>query len=81
MPPQKLDFSDYRRGALKDTDEDSAAIDGVMFAEVDSGDCFVFDVATKGGDYPVYFYNHELNAMEPWSSNFAEGVKRFAEKN
>lgn len=81
LPPQKLDFSDYRRGALKDTDEDSAAIDGVAFAEVDSGDCFVFDVGTKGDDYPVYFYNHELNAMEPWSATFAECVKRFAEKN
>lgn len=81
LPPKQLDFRDYRTGALEDLDDDSAAIDGVMFAATDHGDVFVFDVSTKGSDYPVYYYNHELNTLEPWSSDFASCIKRFAERN
>jgi hypothetical protein len=81
LSPKQLEFTDYRLGALEDTDEDSAAVDGVMFATIDSGDCFVFDVSGKTADPPVFFYNHEINAMEPWSNNFAACIKRFAEKN
>lgn len=81
LPPKQLDFRDYRAGALEDTDEESAAVDGVMFAATDHGDCFVFDISGKGSDYPVFYYNHELNSMEPWSKNFAECIKRFADRN
>jgi len=79
--PAQLDFKDYRRGKLPDLEGDDAEIDGVMFATVDSGDVFVFDVRDKGPDYPVYFYNHEENTMEPFAANFAECIKRFAQQN
>jgi len=81
LPPQRLNFREYRRGMLEDTDEESAEVDGVMFAVTEHGDCFVFDVAVKGNDYPVYHYDHELNAMQPWSGSFGECIKRFAEQN
>jgi hypothetical protein len=52
-----------------------------MFASTDFGDCLVFDVSAKGGDYPVFWYDHEGNTMEPFAPNFAECIKRFAQKN
>ena len=79
--PAKLDFKNYRRGKVPYLEGDDAEIDGVMFATVDSGDVFVFDVSAKGGDYPVYFYNHEENSMEHFAANFAECIKRFAQRN
>jgi len=82
LPPGKLDFRGYRRGKTKDFlfDEESLAIDGVMFATTDHGDAFVFDVAQKdaAGNYPVYWHDHEGNAMEAFAPTFAEAIKRFA---
>jgi hypothetical protein len=52
-----------------------------MFADTDHGDCFVFDVSVKGGDYPVFWYDHESSSMEPFAENFAECIKRFAKRN
>jgi hypothetical protein len=52
-----------------------------MFAITEHGDCYVFDVTAKGSDYPVYCYDHERNALEPFAPNFAECIKRFVEKN
>jgi hypothetical protein len=81
LPPNKLDFRDYRRGRVPDLEGDQAEIDGVMFASTDHGDCFVFDVSVKGKDYPVYWHDHEQNSLEPFASSFAECVKRFAQRN
>ena len=60
---------------------DDAEVDGVVFATMDSGDCFVFEISSSGGDYPIRFYNHEENTLEQYASNFAECIKRFAQKN
>ena len=79
--PQELDFNDYRRGKVADLEEDDAEVDGVMFAATDAGDCFVFDVSATGNDFPVFWYRHEENTMEPFAPNFAECIKRFAQKN
>jgi hypothetical protein len=79
LPPEKMNFRDYRLGKWEDTEEE-AEVDGVMFASTDHGDCFVFDVSVKGGDYPVYRYDHETNAMEPWADNFAESIERFVKQ-
>jgi hypothetical protein len=81
LPPQKLNFKNYRRGQVPHLEGEAAAVDGVMFAANDGGDCFVFDVSAKGDDYPVYWYRHEENTMEPFAPNFAECIKRFAQKN
>ena len=81
LPSQELDFKGYRRGKVPYLEGDDAEVDGVMFAANDSGDCFVFDVSAKGSDYPVYWYRHEENTMEPFAPNFAECIKRFAQKN
>jgi hypothetical protein len=81
LPPEKMNFRDYRLGKWEDTDEEAAEVDGVMFATTDHGDCFVFDVSGKGSDYPVYRYDHETNAMEPWADNFADSIERFVKQN
>ena len=81
LPPKRLDFRNYRRGKVDHLDEEQSQIDGVMFASTDHGDCFVFDVSAKGDDYPVFWYRHEENVMEPFAPNFAECIKRFAQKN
>jgi hypothetical protein len=81
LPPAKLDFKNYRRGKLKYLSDEDSQIDGVMFADTGHGDCFVFDVAASGDDYPVYWYNHENNSLEPFAPNFAGCIKRFVEKN
>jgi hypothetical protein len=81
LPPAKLDFSTYRRGQMPQFDEESAEVDGVMFAETEHGDCFVFDVSAKGADYPVFWFDHESNCMEPFATGFAECIQRFALKS
>lgn len=80
LPPAELDFKDYRAGKVPYLEGEDAEVDGVMFAAVDSGDVFVFDVRAPG-DWPVYFYNHEENVLEHYAANFAECIKRFAQKN
>ena len=82
LPPSKIDFRSMRRGKMKDLlfDEESLAIDGVMFASTDHGDAFVFDISQKdaAGNYPIFWYDHEGNAMEPFAPTFSEAIKRFA---
>lgn len=81
LPPAELDFKNCRRGKVPYLEGDDAKVDGVMFAAIDSGDCFVFDVSAKGSDCPVFFYNHEENTLKAYAPNFAECIKRFVEKN
>ena len=81
LPPQKLDFRGCRRGKVPYLEGEQAQIDGVMFASTEHGDCFVFDVSAKSSDYPVFWYDHEQNTLEPFAPNFAECIRRFAEKN
>jgi len=82
LPPNKIDFRSMRRGKMKGLlfDEESLAIDGVMFASTDHGDAFVFDVSQKdeAGNYPIYWYDHEGNAMESFAPTFSGAIKRFA---
>lgn len=79
--PSKLDFKDYRSGRIPNLDEEQSKIDGVAFATTDHGDAFVFDVASKNSDYPVFWHDHEQNTLEPFAANFAECIQRFAAKN
>jgi hypothetical protein len=81
LPPTKLNFKDYRRNKVPYLEGEQAEIDGVMFASMDNGNAFVFDISAKGSDYPVFWYDHEGNALEPFAPNFAECIKRFAQKN
>ena len=84
LSPDELDFRGFRRGKMNDLlgDDESLAVDGVMFAATDHGDAFVFDLAQpdRAGNFPVYWFDHEGNAMEPFALNFAEAIKRFANK-
>jgi hypothetical protein len=81
LPPPRLDFKNYRQGRVPDLDEEQSQIDGVLFAETEHGDAFVFDVSAKGDDYPVFWHDHEQNTLEPFAPNFAECIKRFSQKN
>lgn len=80
LPPAKLDFRDYRRGRVPHLDREESQIDGVMFAATDHGDCFVFDIGEGSSEFPVYWYDHEQNSLEPFAPNFAECVKRWEEE-
>lgn len=78
LRPDEMDFAAYRKGALEIEHEESRAIDGVMFATTDHGDCFCFDVQKGKKEYPVLFFKHEGEFFEPYAENFATCIKRFA---
>lgn len=77
LTPEEFDPQTYRTGAL-DSDEETNAVNGVMFATTDHGDCFCFDVQKGKNEFAVFLYNHELNCFEPYAENFAACIKRFA---
>ena len=81
LPPQKMDFKCFRRGKIPYLEGEDAEVDGVAFAEMDNGDCFVFNASVKGDHYPVYWFRHEESMLEPFAPNFAECIKRFSQRN
>jgi hypothetical protein len=81
LPPDELGAEEYRAGALDSPDDETNAVDGVMFAKTDHGDCFCFDVRKGQKEFPVYLYKHEYNCFEPYADNFAACIKRFASGN
>lgn len=78
LTPDDLDARSYRAGRLDAPDEESNAVDGVMFASTDHGDCFCFDIQKGKKEFPVFHYKHEYNCFEPYADNFAACIKRFA---
>lgn len=81
LPPHKLDFKSHRRGEVDCLVGEDAEVDGVAFAEMDNGDCFVFDVSIKNSDYPVFWFRHEESRLEAFAPSFAECIKRFVQKS
>jgi hypothetical protein len=77
LTPDKFDAESYRAGAV-DSDEESKAVDGVMFASTGHGDCLCFDVQKHLKEFPVFLFKHEYNCFEPYTENFATCIKRFA---
>jgi hypothetical protein len=83
LPPAKLELSGEWVIDAGDLDEESAQVKPLMFGRTDHGDCFVFDLAAKGVDkskgaeYPVLWYQHEMNMYEPYAPSFAACIKRF----
>jgi hypothetical protein len=77
LAPDELDAEAYRAGKL-DADEETNAVDGVMFARTGHGDCFSFRLQKGTKEYPVFLFKHEYNCFEPYAENFAACVKRFA---
>lgn len=63
--------------AIQFDDEESQAVDGVMFASTGHGDCFVFDVRKDRKEYEVFVYLHEMNSYENYAPNFVRCLKRF----
>jgi hypothetical protein len=59
-------------------DEESQAVNGLMFATTGHGDCFCFDVQKGKKEYRVFLFKHEYNLFEPYAENFAACIKRFA---
>lgn len=80
LAPAEMDFTFYRLGTLEveEDDEEGAAVDGVMFADTGYGDCFCFDLAQPGPEYPILRYLHEGNYYEPYAEDFMTCVKRFS---
>jgi len=76
VPPDEIDGVSYRMGQVGDDDDESRAIDGILFAVDISGDCFCFDVAQPGPEYPVVHYRHEYDMFEGYAAGFAEFVER-----
>jgi hypothetical protein len=79
--PQQINFNNYRRGKVPYLEGEQADVDGILFAELDNGDGFVFDLSTKDKDYPVYWHKHEDNELEAFAPDFAACIKRFSEKS
>jgi hypothetical protein len=77
LTPDQFDTESYCAGAV-DTDPESSAVNGVMFASTGHGDCFCFDVQKGKKEFPVFLFKHEYNSFEPYSENFAACIKRFA---
>ena len=77
LPPGECDTVSFRSGKLK-SDEQSNAVDGVMFARTEHGDAFCFDVRKDRKEYEVFLYLHEQNLFEAYAANFAACIKRFA---
>jgi hypothetical protein len=71
---RELDAAGYRRGCI----EGETEVDGLMFAVAIDGDCFCFDLAAPGPDYPVVHFLHEGMFFEPYASSFVECLRRFA---
>jgi hypothetical protein len=59
-------------------DEESKAVNGLIFATTSHGDCFCFDVQKGKKEFPVFVLKHEYNCFEPYAENFAACIKRFA---
>jgi len=78
LAPDELDAEAYRAGALDAEDVETNAVDGVMFARTEHGDCFCFDVQKGKKEFPVFLFKHEYNCFEPYAENFAACIKRLA---
>jgi hypothetical protein len=78
LAPDEFDAETYRAGALDVEDEEANAVDGVMFAKTEHGDCFCFDVQKGKKEFPILIFKHEYNCFEPYAGNFAACIKRFA---
>jgi len=78
VAPDELDCESYRAGILQ-ADEETNAVDGVMFATTGHGDCFCFDVRKGKKEFPIFLFKHEYNVLEPYAENFAACIKRFAD--
>lgn len=74
----EIDAESYRAGAIDSDDEETNAIDGVVFAGTLHGDCFCFDIQKGKKEYAVFLFKHEYNCFEPYADNFAACIKRFA---
>jgi hypothetical protein len=78
LTPDQFDARSYRVGALDGADEDTNAVDGVVFAGTEHGDCLCFDLDKSKKEFAVYLYKHEYNRLEPYADNFAACIKRLA---
>jgi hypothetical protein len=74
----ELDAEGYRRDFDDEAIEQSP--DGLMFAVAINGDCLCFDLHGESGKYPVFHYDHETEAFQPFAENFAAAVRRLVEK-
>ncbi len=79
LMPQELDIANYRKGAMETTDEDSARVDGIMFAETGDGDGYCFDLASAAKEPPVVRFVHEGFYFEPSATNFVEFLRRWCD--
>lgn len=71
--PEGFDAKSHRRH-----EQNNSAVDGVMFADTDHGDCFCFDVQADREEYEIYMYDHELDVLEHYAADFAAFVRRIA---
>jgi hypothetical protein len=73
LAPEELDAKTYRSGALDADDEETNAVDGVMFATTVHGDCFCFDVQKGKKSSPFFVSNTSTTASSPM-----RGISRHA---
>lgn len=62
-------------------DEESKAVNGLMFASTGHGDYFAFDVQKAKKEFAVFLFKHEYNCFEPYADDFAACIQRLAGKD
>ncbi len=75
LTPDELEIE---AGYAEFEDEESKAVNAVIFATTGHGDCFCFDAQKGKKEFDVVLYKHEGNFFEPYAANFAACIKRFA---
>ena len=80
VPLSGVDTKNYRRGTFAQ-DEVSAAIDAVMFAATEYGDCYCFDLSCGVEEPPIHVLMHEGGYYLPHTSNFAQFLRRISQRD
>jgi hypothetical protein len=75
LTPGKLRLQEH---ADDSDDDESRAVNALMFAMTGHGDYFCFDVQKGKKEFAVLLFKHEYNSFEPYAENFAACIKRFA---
>lgn len=75
MTPDELGIEGYSDDF---DDEESRAVNGLMFARTEHGDSFCFDVQKEKKEFQVFLFKHEYYCLEPYAENFAACIRRFA---
>ncbi len=78
LDPLDFEYRLFRRHSRDHSvDPENTDVDGIGFAHNGCGDFFVMDVSAQSRDYPILYFDHELNCLDPYADTMAECLRRF----